>query len=231
MEKEENVYQDQYDQKEKDKRLWEISPGRFIDPETGLPPLNSDKPPPSRSRRRIEPPPEKKSPRDKLWERTKSEAEYAASTKDVSEEDRILAAFEDEWKRRKPRQPLTRMWFPAVHHIPNEIVTPNPFGIHSRKEKLGYYEEPLILKYGENIEMRVSGRKLNVKDQDVFIALTEVAKNKGVLEFETSLAQLCGRLGKSYSTESKESVKKSLERLAWAEIKIVDKKGGGSFPT
>ena len=231
---------------EQKKELWKIAPGRFIDPETGLPPINdsSDESPPPRFTRRTkpssvepeqpeqheEPEPSKKSWREKLRERTKSEVEYAASMKGISEEERILAAFEDEWKRmklRQPLQPLPKIKFPVTHYIPNDIVIPNPFGIYSHKEKLGYYdpEKPLILAYGKNIEMRVSGRKLNVKDQDVFIALTEMAKNKGVLEFETSVTQLCGRLGKLYGKNSKTSISKSLERLAWAEIKIVQTDG------
>jgi hypothetical protein len=107
------------------------------------------------------------------------------------------------------------------HAIPNEVVVPSPFGIYSPKEKLDYHKEPLILRYGEKLEMRISGRKLNIKDQDVFIALTELAVDYKSLDFTTSVNELCRKLKRPYGKTSKESIRKSLRRLREALVETV----------
>lgn len=106
------------------------------------------------------------------------------------------------------------------HALPNEIVVPSPFGVYSRKEKLDYLKNPLVLRYGK-IEMRISGRKLNVKDGDVFIALTELAVKYEKLNYITSVTELCGKLGTAYTHESKESIKNSLRRLREAFVETI----------
>ncbi len=110
---------------------------------------------------------------------------------------------------------------PVIHSIPNEIVVPSPFAIRSLKEsQRAYYKAPLLLNYG-TVKMEVEGRKLNVKDCNTFIALTELATKKGTLEFETTLGELCGRLYKSYGENSKQSLRRSLKRLREATIEII----------
>jgi hypothetical protein len=115
---------------------------------------------------------------------------------------------------------LPEDWTKRPQALPNEIVVPSPFGVYSRKDKLDYHKKPLILEYG-SIEMRISGRKLNVKDGDVFIALTELVVERGDLKFKTSVSALCGRLHKQYTKWSKESIKKSLRRLREALVETV----------
>ncbi len=112
-------------------------------------------------------------------------------------------------------------WSYPFHAIPNEIVVPSPFGIYSPKEKLDYHKEPLILSYGEKLEMRISGRKLNIKDQDVFIALTELATECNSLDFTTTVNELCRKLKRPYAETSKESIRKSLRRLREALVETV----------
>jgi hypothetical protein len=112
-------------------------------------------------------------------------------------------------------------WSYPFHAIPNEIVVPSPFGIYSPKEKLDYHKEPLILRYGEKLEMRISGRQLNIKDQDVFIALTELAAEYKSLDFTTSVNELCRKLKRPYAETSKESIRKSLRRLREALVETV----------
>ena len=112
-------------------------------------------------------------------------------------------------------------WIKPFHAIPNEVAVPSPFGIYPPDEKLGYHETPLISQYGERIEMRISGRKLNIKDQDIFIALTEIATEQKTLKFTTSLNELCRKLKRPYAKTSKQSIKNSLRRLREALVETV----------
>ena len=118
--------------------------------------------------------------------------------------------------RNKPR------YIKPVHAIPNEIAVPSPFGIYHRHDELGYHKTPLTIVDGKT-EIQVSGQKLNIKDSSVFICLSQQVIEQNNLDIMTSLAELCGRLstGKpSYTSKTKEVIRRSLIRLYNAEIKI-----------
>lgn len=131
-----------------------------------------------------------------------------------------------------PQTDKTKSFLPSVVPLPSEILVPSIFGIHSRKEPLGYYANPETWRYGKT-EIQISGYKLNIKDQDVFIALSQLAIERRTLTLLTTfsdlMCQLTRRLHKSYTQESKSSIEKSLERLTGGTIKIANDAGDSWF--
>jgi hypothetical protein len=104
---------------------------------------------------------------------------------------------------------------------------PSPFGIFSRKANPGYYNKPLVIHYGDGVDIELRGRKLNVKDCDVFLALCQLAKRDGKVEFYTTAYQLAKMTSGSYGKSSRESIRKSLLNLSDASVRKIDRRPDG----
>jgi hypothetical protein len=134
--------------------------------------------------------------------------------------------------------PQTREIKPAIRTsatlavLPNESVVPSPFGIYSRKEDLDFFDpnNPLVIMYGKTVEMFVFGRKLNIRDEDIFIAITQIARERGDLNFITTWQEITRRLKGNYSETVKNSILKSLQRLWTSQIKLIRYDEEGTKP-
>ncbi len=107
--------------------------------------------------------------------------------------------------------------------IPNEIIAPRPFFIHSTKQGMpGFHQKPLIKNYGR-IQMTIDGRKLITLDEDVFLALSRLAKMHKNVVFITTVNEIIRIMHKCVARDTQRAVRKSLKRLYGCEIGITEK--------
>jgi hypothetical protein len=115
------------------------------------------------------------------------------------------------------------------HRLPNEIVVPSPFTICPSNKDPGYHKKPLNIRYGDKTKMRIHGQIITTKDQDVFIALTQIAKEQESLTFATHINELVRKLQVPYAETSKERIRKSLVRLHQATFEMIYNDGKESW--
>lgn len=128
---------------------------------------------------------------------------------------------------RMPRSEITSfLKNPLWVKVPDSMIAPSPFFITSRRHgDAGFHKKPVVLKYGSDgrpplFIMELRGSKLTVSDMDVFLGLEALAKLYKSMIFQTSIAEIVRIIGNEPRRDQKEKVRKSLERMQIASVRI-----------